>query len=85
MVLAVRDLGAGRPIVLLPWFGLDGGVTALAFEPVFAETTEWRRIYVDLPGTGGSAAVAPPAGSRAAGWRGEIRIASRPCCSSAQA
>jgi pimeloyl-ACP methyl ester carboxylesterase len=59
MVLAVRDLGAGRPIVLLPWFGLDGGVTALAFEPVFAETTEWRRIYVDLPGTGGSTAVAP--------------------------
>jgi pimeloyl-ACP methyl ester carboxylesterase len=59
MVLAVRERGAGRPIVLLPWFGLDGGVTELAFEPAFAEPTEWRRIYVDLPGTGRSAAVTP--------------------------
>src|SRR6266542_2621883 len=59
MVLAVRERGAGRPIVLLPWFGLDGGVTELAFEPAFAEPTGWRRIYIDLPGTGRSAAVAP--------------------------
>jgi pimeloyl-ACP methyl ester carboxylesterase len=59
MVLAVREHGAGRPVVLLPWFGLAGGVTELAFEPAFAETTGWRRIYVDLPGTGRSAAVAP--------------------------
>lgn len=59
MVLAVRQSGAGQPIVALPWFGLDGGVTALAFEPVFAESAGWRRIYVDLPGTGRSAPVAP--------------------------
>src|SRR6266550_1332634 len=59
MVLAVRERGAGRPIVLLPWFGLDGGVTELAFEPAFAEPNGLRRIYVDLPGTGRSAAVAP--------------------------
>jgi len=59
MVPAVRERGAGRPIVLLPWFGLDGGVTELAFEPAFAEPTGWRRIYIDLPGTGRSAAVAP--------------------------
>jgi pimeloyl-ACP methyl ester carboxylesterase len=59
MVLAVRERGVGRPIVLLPWFGLDGGVTELAFEPAFAEPTGWRRIYVDLPGTGRSAAVTP--------------------------
>jgi pimeloyl-ACP methyl ester carboxylesterase len=58
MVLAVRERGAGRPIVLLPWFGLGGAVTELAFEPAFAEPTGWRRIYVDLPGTGRSAVVA---------------------------
>ena len=58
MVLSVRSYGAGRPVVLLPWFGLDGTVTAKAFEPVFSETSGWQRIYVDLPGTGNSAPVA---------------------------
>jgi pimeloyl-ACP methyl ester carboxylesterase len=58
MVLAARDRGEGRPIVLLPWFGLDGIVMALAFESTFADISGWRRIYLDLPGTGGSPAVA---------------------------
>jgi pimeloyl-ACP methyl ester carboxylesterase len=59
MVLAVDTRGDGRPIVLLPWFGLSGAVMAAAFEPVFSATSGWRRIYVDLPGTGRSAPVAP--------------------------
>jgi pimeloyl-ACP methyl ester carboxylesterase len=59
MVLAVDTRGDGRPIVLLPWFGLSGAVMAAAFEPVFAATTGWRRLYVDLPGTGRSTPVAP--------------------------
>lgn len=58
MVLAVTVRGEGRPIVLLPWFGLDSAVMAAAFEPVFSATTGWRRIYVDLPGTGRSSPVA---------------------------
>jgi pimeloyl-ACP methyl ester carboxylesterase len=58
MVLAARDRGEGRPIVLLPWFGLDGIVMALAFESTFADISGWRRIYLDLPGTGGKPAVA---------------------------
>jgi pimeloyl-ACP methyl ester carboxylesterase len=57
-VLSTRIRGEGRPIVLLPWFSLDQAVMAAAFEPVFAATTGWRRIYLDLPGTGGSSAAA---------------------------
>src|SRR6266496_2310740 len=59
VALASRVDGSGRPIVLLPWFGLDGAVMAAAFEPVFAATTGRRRIYLDLPGTGRSSPVAP--------------------------
>lgn len=58
MVLSVRSYGNGRPVVLLPWFGLDGSVTEKAFEPVFRETSGWQRFYLDLPGTGNSTPVA---------------------------
>ncbi len=63
MVLSVRVRGEGRPIVLLPWFGLESAVMAAAFEPVFSATTRLRRIYVDLPGTGRSQPVAPSSDS----------------------
>lgn len=46
-------------MVVLPWFGFDHAVMEAAFEPVFAGTTGWRRIYVDLPGTGDSRPVEP--------------------------
>ncbi|GII75536.1 2-hydroxy-6-oxo-6-phenylhexa-2,4-dienoate hydrolase [Sphaerisporangium rufum] len=46
-------------MVVLPWFTLDGAVAAEAFEPAFAGLPGYRRVYVDLPGTGGSAPVAP--------------------------
>jgi pimeloyl-ACP methyl ester carboxylesterase len=58
-VLSVRIRGHGRPVVLLPWFGLDRSVTQAAFEPVFAGVHGWRRIYLDLPGTGRSRPVGP--------------------------
>ncbi|MBB5792030.1 alpha/beta fold hydrolase [Jiangella mangrovi] len=58
MVLAYETYGAGRPLVLLPWFGLDRSAMIAAFEPVFEPTLTrragWRRIYADLPGTGES-------------------------------
>jgi pimeloyl-ACP methyl ester carboxylesterase len=61
MVLStlVHGDGDGEPVVLLPWFGHDGSAMAQAFEPVFAGTSRWRRIYLDLPGTGNSAPVDP--------------------------
>ncbi|RIQ34865.1 alpha/beta fold hydrolase [Jiangella rhizosphaerae] len=54
MVLAYETRGVGRPLVVLPWFGLDRGSAVAAFEPVFEGRPGWRRVYVDLPGTGGS-------------------------------
>jgi pimeloyl-ACP methyl ester carboxylesterase len=59
VVLSVQIRGEGRPVVLLPWFSTDQAVMAAAFEPVFAAVSGWRRIYVDLPGTGGSPSTAP--------------------------
>ena len=61
-MLTARTEGAGRPLVVLPGFGLDAAFMAQAFEPVFAgsaNATRWQRIYLDLPGAGGSAPVAP--------------------------
>lgn len=54
MTLAFETRGAGRPLLLLPWFGLDRSSTIAAFEPAFTGRDGWRRVYADLPGTGGS-------------------------------
>ena len=54
MTLHLQVHGSGRPLVVLPSFSLDHAAMATAVEPVFAEPSGWRRIYVDLPGTGGS-------------------------------
>jgi pimeloyl-ACP methyl ester carboxylesterase len=59
MVLSTQIHGDGDPLVCLPWFGHDGAAMAAAFEPVFAESSRWRRIYLDLPGTGSSPLVHP--------------------------
>lgn len=62
--LSETVLGEGHPIVLLPGFALDGSVMAMACEPAFtaavsATGERWQRIYLDLPGTGGSPAGEP--------------------------
>jgi pimeloyl-ACP methyl ester carboxylesterase len=58
MVLASRSYGEGPAVVLLPWFSLSHAAMAAACEPALADSG-WRRLYLDLPGTGGSAPVAP--------------------------
>jgi pimeloyl-ACP methyl ester carboxylesterase len=58
MALAAEVRGAGPPLVLLPWFGLDHHVMMAACEPALAGS-RWQRVYLDLPGTGASAPVAP--------------------------
>ncbi len=58
MTLHVVRYGDGCPVVVLPSFSLDHQAIA-AVEPVFAGTTDWVRLYVDLPGTGGSPAGQP--------------------------
>ena len=42
--------------VLVHGFPVDHRLMVGAFEPVFAERPGWRRIYVDLPGMGGTVA-----------------------------
>jgi pimeloyl-ACP methyl ester carboxylesterase len=39
---------------VLPSFGLDHAAMGEAVEPVFVDLSGWRRLYVDLPGTGDS-------------------------------
>jgi pimeloyl-ACP methyl ester carboxylesterase len=58
VALAAQVHGTGRPLVLLPWFGTDHWVMAAAWEPAL-ERSGCRRIYLDLPGTGGSSPVPP--------------------------
>jgi pimeloyl-ACP methyl ester carboxylesterase len=60
-MLKAKVLGTGLPIVVLPGFALDAEVAAAGFEPAFAaiQPSGWQRIYLDLPGTGGSPAGEP--------------------------
>jgi len=54
VTLHVQPHGSGRHLVVLPSFSLDHATMAKTVEPVFADLSGWRRLYVDLPGTGGS-------------------------------
>jgi len=58
-MLTAKIFGVGAPIVLLPGFRLDADAMAAMFEPVFTRAAGRQRIYLDLPGTGGSAPVKP--------------------------
>jgi pimeloyl-ACP methyl ester carboxylesterase len=53
-LLHIEAHGSGRPLVVLPSFSLDHAAMAKAVEPVFVGDCAWRRLYVDLPGTGRS-------------------------------
>ncbi len=59
MALNVDVLGEGEPLVILPSFSLDHRAMARAVEPAFSAVDGWARLYVDLPGTGSSAAGEP--------------------------
>jgi pimeloyl-ACP methyl ester carboxylesterase len=52
--------GSGDPdaptVVLVHGFTVDMRVMTTSFEPVFARRPRWRRVYVDLPGHGGTKA-----------------------------
>lgn len=47
-----ESCGAGIPIILLHGFGSDHRLMKACMEPIFAERSGWRRIYLDLPGMG---------------------------------
>ncbi len=46
--------GEGHPIVLLHGMWLDHECMIGAFEPIFKDNPDWKRIYVDTPGMGRS-------------------------------
>lgn len=52
--LCVKDIAEGRPLVVLHGGTLDHRHMEDALEPAFAMRSGWRRLYVDLPGCGGS-------------------------------
>lgn len=49
------EYGSGTPILVIHGFGVDHRLL-LGLDPVFAAQGQWRRIYIDLPGMGMSAA-----------------------------
>jgi len=59
MICSVRDIpihyeehGKGKPILFISGYRLDHRMMADPFEPIFSEMQGYRRIYIDLPGTG---------------------------------
>jgi pimeloyl-ACP methyl ester carboxylesterase len=62
--LQFETIGTGRPILLIHGYSLDRRMMKACMEPVFAgRSDDWQRIYVDLPGMGGSRAPARLASS----------------------
>ncbi|MFC7619882.1 alpha/beta fold hydrolase [Microlunatus sp. GCM10028923] len=55
-VITGPDDPAAPTVVLVHGFTVDHRVLSGPFEPVFEERPEWRRIYLDLPGHGRTAA-----------------------------
>jgi len=44
--------GQGRPIILLPGWGMNAAQMAHDTEPCFQQQNAWKRIYIDPPGHG---------------------------------
>jgi pimeloyl-ACP methyl ester carboxylesterase len=51
-----KIIGEGFPIIFLHGWTLDHQVLLRCMEPVFENRSGWKRIYIDLPGMGGSVA-----------------------------
>lgn len=44
--------GEGKPVIILPGWGLNTQLTAHEMEPYFKQREGWKRIYIDPPGHG---------------------------------
>jgi pimeloyl-ACP methyl ester carboxylesterase len=51
-----HELGSGMPVLILHGAGVDHREPTAALEPLFAQRPGYRRIYLDLPGMGGTPA-----------------------------
>jgi pimeloyl-ACP methyl ester carboxylesterase len=47
-----EEFGVGVPVIMLHGWPAEHGQMVAMMEPLFAERSGWRRIYVDLPGMG---------------------------------
>ena len=47
-----KEIGEGKPVLMIHGYCLDHRVMESAFEPVFTKNKGFRRIYIDLPGMG---------------------------------
>ncbi|MCL4250736.1 MAG: alpha/beta hydrolase [Anaerolineae bacterium] len=56
LTLAYEAVGTGRPLIVLHGRGADHRSVMHTLEPLFEKRSGWRRIYPDLPGTGGTRA-----------------------------
>lgn len=54
MSINYKVIGEGFPIVMLHGWTLDHQVMLRSMEPIFEKQSEWKRIYIDLPGMGDS-------------------------------
>jgi pimeloyl-ACP methyl ester carboxylesterase len=54
--ISYTEIGDGRPILLVHGWSADHRYLMADFEPIFADTRGWRRIYPDLPGHGATPA-----------------------------
>ena len=52
--IAFQEVGNGVPVLILHGWTMAGFVEAHDFEPVFSTLSEYRRLYLDLPGMGAS-------------------------------
>lgn len=50
-------VGKGKPVVMLHGLGCDMELMRACMEPIFLNRSGYQRIYIDLPGMGGSEAV----------------------------
>jgi pimeloyl-ACP methyl ester carboxylesterase len=66
MTLHHVEIGAGTPVLLLHGYTIDHRLM-LPLEPVFAGRPGWRRLYVDLPGSGQSPRLSGPVTADAMG------------------
>ncbi|MDR0325706.1 MAG: alpha/beta hydrolase [Oscillospiraceae bacterium] len=47
-----EDYGEGRPVLFIHGWSVDHRLMSGCFEPVFEQTQDYRRIYIDMPGMG---------------------------------
>jgi len=47
-----EEYGEGKPVLFISGYRLDHRMMADPFEPIFNDIQGYRRIYIDLPGTG---------------------------------